>query len=297
MHPRYRANYRVLQSIRAGRLRRGYAVARVAAKRAIVRRAFTGGAIAAGAVAGYGMYRGVKRFKRARSRARMRKKRKIGVSPYRKIPVKAEELDLTSRTAKFERTMHVFELTALTRDAANHAHDRRHTHLVNWRGWRIQKLFENTRTDPVKIHIAIVTTKTSNLSPISSGVSVDDFFRECSDDRSKSFNGTAGTGQQNEELHWLKINPDRYETLYRWSKTLPGVTGISDSRKLFWSFNKYIPFKRRLHYDDSTGFASSGRTYLVFWYAGLNGRPSTNTSSVFQSQHICGFYNDAIDDH
>ena len=259
---------------------------------------YAAGAVGAAAVAGYGAYRIGSRIRRAR--IRQRKRRRIAYHPRARLPIKSDVIDDTTRVDKNDRTLHIFELTNLNRNATDYRHDERQSHMVNIRGWRIQKMFETdsgTMTEPIMVHVAVVTSKVPSQN-LSTAVLVNDFFRECSDDRVQDFNGnSSGTGgMSNQKLHLLKINTDLFHVLHRWKFTLDAQSTANDTRKTKKIFQKYVPFNRRIIYDQSTGNPNTGRTYLVFWYANYSGAGTAPVKRIVHSQHICAFFNDAKDD-
>lgn len=298
MHPRYRSNYRVLQSLRAARLRRAYVVGRVAARRALVGRALAGGAIGAGALAGYGAYRGSRALMRRRRRAVSRmKRRRIGYSPRKLMPCKCVHMGNQGSAAKAIGRIHSLELINIPRAgtlSASHK-QRLHNHCII-KGFKIQKYFENIDTSNVQVtvNVAIVTTKVhEDTTGLNDGDAEwnDQFHRDTENDpRYKDFDQTT-TSRNAIFVNTAPINPDRWIVHKRWRKTLEPANS-PDAYKKTWRFNKYVPFNRQVVFDDIHDVPETGRTFLIYWfdYPSRGELTSAGTANVVNHMQVVATY-------
>lgn len=266
----------------------GNAIARVAAKRALVARAYTGGALAAGALAGYGAYRGIKRIRAARARAA--KKRRIAYPITRLKCKKRITLDLDT-LGRATRTLYAEKLTDISKGGTA---DQRSFDVINMRGFRVQINVDNLYTnDPVKLCFAVVHKKTQG-SPTTA-----EFFRNYGDDRSQDFS----IAKSSLRLTQTPINADLYDVIHRWTFILgerinySGTAGKPTNKSYYKELNKYIPFKRQLRYDnDGTNTPEDGEIYLCYWADRLQqaaAQPVIANHFGIQCR-VLAFFNDAI---
>lgn len=270
---------------------------KLAAKRstfAIARRAgmyspYAGAALAGGAIVGYGAYKGIRKIRAARARAR---KRSTIAYPIRRIQCKHRVTADLDTTGGATRTLYQHRITDISKGGTA---DQREFDVINVKGFRINANFiNNVITAPVRISFAVVANKTeANVNP-----STPEFLRGYGDDRSVDF----GTALNFIELMQTPINTDKYTVLHRWNFTLNPLTEGADTigrpnnnRSSMKTISKYIKFKRQLRYDNTTDVPESGDIYLVWWGDFEYSSAGTLTqSNAYERQiRVIAFFNDA----
>lgn len=273
---------------RAARFYRGQRrlnmLSRVAARRALVGRALTGGALAAGALAGYGAYRGIKRIRAARARAR--KRRNVGFA-MKRLQVRTRQILDTDRTLLATRTLYFNAITDLVKGTAQ---NERSSDCVNFKGWKIQAIWEPIVPDNVQVCMAVVCPKSNNVPNTA------EWFRGYDADRADDFSTSRTALKQ----MMVPINADKYEILWRWnfmvsglgSSTLDKATGRRSK-----IINKYCKLNRQLRYESSAVSTEEDACYLVYWLDLFNNAAAAPVVAgrIAATIRIIGYFRDAKD--
>lgn len=250
---------------------------------------YLGTAVAVGAMgARYAYGRRMRAISRAK-RNYIRRKAKIGKSPWAKRPCKCTQVGLSTITTKLTNTIHVVELDTLSKETSLPSEQQRYSDYVHLKGWRVHKFFENLDTRPMMFNMAIITTKVHDSAAVLDDTATgktnigEDFFR---DETNPNRVLTLSTGLSGFQWNQYGINTDRWIVLKRYQRLLSG-TAETDVRKREWNFNKYVKFNRQLHYDNSEDKPEANRTFLVHWAALPQATSNTLPAPAAASYNHC----------
>lgn len=127
--------------------------------------------------------------------------------------------------------------------------------VIDLRGFSICVGGQNNLTGlPLLVNVAVLSSK---FDPTSVPV-VEDFFRGEGSARGDDFD----TNLQATEFHCLPINTDKYfvQAHHRMKLSRFGVNAQDHFQKKF-----YVPIKRQIRYDNSSGSSLNRQFYLVWW--------------------------------
>lgn len=236
------------------------ASSRLAARRALVSRGLTGGGLALGALAGYGIYRGVRRIRRARAR---RYRRRQIAHPIRKLPSKSNQLatqTLTNRSTIDLYTARISDIPRTTTDEE----DARTGTTANLIGWRLYLQLRNELATPQLVNIAIVSDKHFQQGETQTAPETE-MFRGYTNARTVSFSNALTST----ELTNFPINTDRYVPLHRWKYLLAAKHGedhqTNPSKASFIQLKKWIPLRRQVRFTDTGSIADTGSVFIYVW--------------------------------
>lgn len=179
-----------------------------------------------------------------------------------------------------DRTLNVHELTEI---AEGSTEDRRIRKQINLRGFKICCEFRNAQSDPMYLNVAVLAPKQSAT------VDTTDFFRDDgnSDDRAVNFSNLTLNSMQ---FHCLGINTDEYVILKHRRYRLTPAGGATEyqaaSGRNYMNIDWYIPIKRQLRYQSTSGSPESGQMFLVYWCAIYGGGLTGTVSATAMERTI-----------
>lgn len=224
------------------------AIARVAARRLLVRRALTGGALAAGALAGYGMYRGIKRYRRRTARrVHVSNRKRFGERP----GASRTKEKLTQNQADIPHQSYILHDHAASQIGGMDRTDvrtRQHND-INLRGLRMNLRVRHNGLQPAVLTLMLVTLKNSGSSSNQPGA---DFFVGRGNEEDKDFGQAGISGSDYVDLGY---NKERLNVLwYKRIKLAPRgeYTAQSPYRNMsarnFFEINEYVKLNRQLNF-------------------------------------------------
>lgn len=260
------------------------AIARVAARRVLVRRALTGGVVAAGGLVGYGMYRGIRRFRRRRTAriAHVRNRRRIGERP----GASRTKEKLTQNQADIPHasyTIHSHDCTNLGALDRLNIRERQHND-INLRGFRLNLRIRHNGLQPGVLTIMLVSFK--NEAGVGNQPNID-FFKGRGVESDKNFDDPTLSGSDYVDLGY---NKERMHCMYYKRLNLaPRFEYTAQSpyrnaaRSNFLHIDQYIKMNRQLNFesDTATGVETPQRVYLLHWYA----QPFTAATAQVSGQY------------
>lgn len=235
-----------------------------------------------------GAYKRVRAFAQARANKRARfSKTKIG----EKVGLDLCKKHLAESTAGLgqnTRTLILDSLCDIPHTIDNNINGRQR-HVVNLRGFKLCMEIRNNTVDPLYVNLALIMHK-SALNPTTSN-----FFRDQTTERAKDFNN-ALTGL---EFHCSPINTDDYVVLfhkrYRLDPNNAGTVNYSTNGKNYMNFDRYIPIKRQIRYDNNGDLApQSGNLFFCQWYTRMFETSTTvPVPATTVSKHFVTYFRDS----
>jgi len=230
-----------------------------------------------GRVASYA-YRATKRRK-----ANNFSRRNIG-EPVGTGTTKRSATDSADNVLRNTRQQYVHSLSDIPEGTELDARQRR---IVNLRGFKLCLEVKSIGPAPLYVNIAVLSPKGN-----AENVTVNDFFRSSqATDRARDFADDLNSN----EFHCLPINADRYTILkHKRYRLIPGGTesgSVSQQGLSYMNVDWYIPLKRQLRYDGTTGQPEAGAVSLVYWFDEFATSSGTaSTTGIVQMSRRCVTY-------
>lgn len=280
--PRIRRTFGV-----AARRAQGYSpYARAAAgrfaRRQLYRRALTGGAIAAGGLAAYGMYRGIRRFRRRKTARQVhaRNRRFVGVRPGSNR-TKARFVQNTIANPHTSYTLHqssCTEIGAIGSDQGSRKHND-----INLRGFRLNlRGYHNSSTQMGVLTMMIVVLKNDTAA----SAMTDNFFKSKDTTADINFGDATLDGSDYVDLAYNKekINVLWYKRLKLAPKQSPDPRDmVAPNARNYFEISEYVKMNRQLNFDSAatTNVEDHERIYFLHWYAKPFSAPTTPVSGEY----------------
>lgn len=212
----------------------------------------------AAAGVGYGAYKGIRRWRRARARARVR--RSIGQSyrmgPKHLTPVANSAVQNNSRTLNGNH-----ELTPITQgtDEGNREYQE-----ANILGWRIYMGFYNNSDFHLVVNVALLSPKDVTATSIDTA----GFFRNYGNRREMDFDANT---RDSMEFNLFPINTDKYRVLQRWRYDIGPQQEDGNPAQYAGNVHqhmltkKWVPFRRQIRYENTGNAPTNGKVFIVHW--------------------------------
>jgi len=245
------------------------AILAVGARRALVGRALMGGGIAAAALGGYGVYRGVKRIKRAN--ARRRAVAKTGITRIASPSKNINQIDQEPTTIN-NNTWSAVDLCAIPANPANLQNASRSGKWAHISGIRHKAIWVNQTAVTVRVYQYWIIPRQYRIGITDADIQ-NEFF---------SATGNAADGDDNwNALHNAlnydrPVNSEKYTVLKKMVTTLgPGVETTPLEQSMVPSIKSetmWIPINRKYTYEQVAGEGDVTRTEQppVFWVSWCN---------------------------
>lgn len=198
---------------------------------------------------------------------------------------------LDTVTAYNSRTLNEIILDRIPKEVDVHSYIERETDVINLKGWRVNLNIENTTSDPLMVHMALIAVARHD-----EGTTVtltDEFWRNyLNGTRTEDFNAS----QTGTEYGALKVNNDKYKVIHRWKKFIDG-TNSTNERSKYWMFKRYLKFPRQVIYDsteatDGSDSPHNMRLYLVHWAHKVLENPAAASASYNLQGSLLAFWRD-----
>ncbi|ALY05859.1 hypothetical protein [Ctenophore-associated circular virus 2] len=228
-------------------------------------------------------WRGRRNRHQARARAQIGERRGTATA-------KKHAISDTDPTAYGTRVLNSVELTAIPsqQNQGSVDIDLRSRDLAYINGWKFCIELRNNLTEPLYINLAVVVPKhNATIDP-------NIWFRGYGIDRAIAFDPST---LNSNDFHCRPLNPDAYHILmhkrYRLNGDTDTATYAHNSGRNFMNLNLWVPLRRQIRFDESTGTgAQNGRCFFVWWcdkYMSNTGTVTTAASLQMSKRIICYF--------
>lgn len=141
----------------------------------------------------------------------------------------------------------------------------RERNIIDVRGVRVCMELHNTSTSHLLFNIAVISPK---AAADAIAITSTNFFR--SEDNTDSRGDDFADALTSNEFHCLPINTDLYTVLKHQRMVLapaPGdaTTFQSNTRDNYTTLQFWVPIKRQIRYENSTGEPVDGNCFVVYW--------------------------------